>query len=106
MGRRQKGVSASVSEPVMAFLKRRAVLLAIAFVVIASLRIVSTYDRLSLTFDEPAHMACGMEYVAKHVYRYESQHPPLSRAMIAIGPYLAGVRLHGIERFMQEASRK
>jgi 4-amino-4-deoxy-L-arabinose transferase-like glycosyltransferase len=102
MARLNKGVPASIGEPVLAFLKRHAVWLAIAFVAIASLRIVTTYDRLSLTFDEPAHMACGMEYVAKHVYRYESQHPPLSRAMIAIGPYLAGVRPHAIERFTPE----
>jgi 4-amino-4-deoxy-L-arabinose transferase-like glycosyltransferase len=107
MGRQENGVPsqgapASIGETAMAFLKRRAGIFAIAFVAIASLRIISTYDRLSLTFDEPAHMACGMEYVAKHVYQYESQHPPLSRAMIAIGPYLAGVRPHAIERFTPE----
>jgi hypothetical protein len=102
MGRQNNGTPASSGERVRAFLKRRAVLLAVAFVVIASLRIASTYDRLSLTFDEPVHIACGMEYVAKHVYRYESQHPPVSRAMVAIGPYLTGVRPQGIATHMQE----
>jgi hypothetical protein len=30
--------------------------------------------------------------LARHVYRYESQHPPLARAMAALGPYLDGAR--------------
>ena len=78
------------------FLIRHSVLLAVCFVAAASVRIAATYNQLSLTFDEPAHLACGMEYVAHHVYRYESQHPPLSRAMIALVPYLDGVRPHGL----------
>ena len=84
------------------FLARRAHLLAAALVILASLRIISTYDQLSLTFDEPAHLACGMEYVAHHVYRYESQHPPLSRAMAGLGAYLAGGRPQGLANFMSE----
>ncbi len=62
------------------------------FVAIASVRIVTTYTVFSFTIDEPGHFACGLEYLSKHVYRYETQHPPLARAMIALGPYLAGVR--------------
>jgi 4-amino-4-deoxy-L-arabinose transferase-like glycosyltransferase len=77
------------------FLDRYAVVLALCLVAIASLRIVSTYSVFSLTVDEPGHFACGLEYLSKHVYRYESQHPPLSRAMVALGPYLDGARLRG-----------
>jgi hypothetical protein len=62
---------------------------------IASARIVSTYSELSLTADEPAHFACGLEYLQKHLYKYETQHPPLARAMAALGPYLYGARLRG-----------
>jgi len=62
------------------------------FVAIASVRIAATYRVFSFTIDEPGHFACGLEYLSKHVYRYETQHPPLARAMIALGPYLAGVR--------------
>ena len=36
---------------------------------------------MSITFDEPAHLACGLQYLAQHVYLYEPQHPPLARAM-------------------------
>src|SRR6516165_12170930 len=75
------------------FLGRHARLLAVCLVVVASIRIVSTYSELSLTVDEPGHFACGLEYLSKHVYRYESQHPPLARAAMALGPYLAGIRL-------------
>jgi len=68
---------------------------------IACARVISTYDALSLTVDEPAHLACGLEYLGKHVYRLETQHPPLSRLMVALGPYLAGARPLGL-RFGQE----
>lgn len=79
--------------PVVAFLKRYSLPLALLAVAIAVARIVSTYDALSLTTDEPGHFACGIEYLSRHVYRYESQHPPLSRAMVALLPYLKGVRI-------------
>ena len=62
---------------------------------IGSLRIAATYSQLGLTYDEPGHFACGLEYLAKHVYRYETQHPPLARAMTAVLPYLDGVRPAG-----------
>ena len=61
-------------------------------VALASVRIATTYRELSFTIDEPGHFACGLEYLTKHVYRYETQHPPLARAAIALLPYLAGVR--------------
>jgi hypothetical protein len=48
---------------------------------------------MSITFDEPAHLACGLQYLAQHVYLYEPQHPPLARTMAALGPYLDGSRL-------------
>jgi hypothetical protein len=47
---------------------------------------------MSVTPDEPGHFACGLQYLAKHIYRYEAQHPPLARAMMALAPYLDGVR--------------
>src|SRR5215472_15610690 len=78
------------------FLERYFYLLCVCLVVIASARIVSTYTALSLTIDEPDHFACGLEYVAKHVYRYQPQHGPLSRALQALGPYLAGARPFGL----------
>src|SRR4051794_6696369 len=73
----------STPSPLLAFLNRRALPLALLFLAIASARIVSTYNVFATTGDEPAHIACGLEYVANHVYKLETQHPPLTRAMIA-----------------------
>jgi hypothetical protein len=40
--------------------------------------------------------------VANHVYKLETQHPPLTRAMIALLPYLNGTRPRGIPNFQNE----
>ena len=70
-------------------------LLASILIVIGSVRIAATYTVFSFTIDEPGHFACGLEYLSKHVYRYETQHPPLARAMVALAPYLSGIRPGG-----------
>src|SRR5215475_4272275 len=74
------------------FLDRWAVALLSLVLLAGSIRIAATYDALSITFDEPTHVACGLEYLTNHAYRLESQHPPLERAMGALGPYLSGLR--------------
>jgi hypothetical protein len=78
------------------FLERYCVLFCLVLVVIGSIRVVCTYNALSLTSDEAYHLACGMQYVASHTYWYDPQNPPLSRALQALGPYLAGVRPVGL----------
>jgi 4-amino-4-deoxy-L-arabinose transferase-like glycosyltransferase len=90
------------SATLIPFLARRSLLLAAALIALASVRIVSTYSEMSPTWDEPGHMACGLQYLAQHVYRYEAQHPPLARVMSALGPYLAGARPLGIKNQDQE----
>ena len=79
------------------FLERRSLVVALGLIAIATIRIAATYGVFSFTIDEPGHFACGLEYLSKHVYRYETQHPPLARAAIALPPYLAGVRPLGEE---------
>jgi hypothetical protein len=74
----------------LAFLDRHARWLAVGLVVLATGRIVSTYTTFSHTFDEPAHIACGMEWLEKHTYTYETQHPPLTRVMTALLPRMFG----------------
>jgi 4-amino-4-deoxy-L-arabinose transferase-like glycosyltransferase len=64
-------------------------------VLLASARIAATYTVFNHTADEPAHIASGMEWLDKHVYRYEPQHPPLARVAAAVGPYLLGIRSQG-----------
>ena len=61
----------------------------------ATLAIISTYRVFSQTYDEPAHLAAGMEWLSVGRYHYEAQHPPLARVLAAVGPYLRGVRTIG-----------
>jgi hypothetical protein len=63
---------------------------ALAAIIGASARIVSTYEVFSHTTDEPGHLACGVRYLQGYVCPYE--YAPLARAAIAAGPYLAGAR--------------
>ena len=74
------------------FLERHGRTIAVALVLFASIRIIATYTVFSHTYDEPAHIACGMEWLDKGVYRWEPQHPPLARVATALGPYLLGTR--------------
>src|SRR5664279_233441 len=69
---------------------------------IAILRIVSTYHVFNHTIDEPAHVACGMQWLQNHVYTYESLHPPIARVSVALLPYLAGLRGTGAPSMWQE----
>ncbi|MCX6628687.1 MAG: phospholipid carrier-dependent glycosyltransferase [Candidatus Solibacter sp.] len=80
---------------ILPFFEKWALAIALCCMAIACLRIAATWSQLGLTFDEPQHFACGLEYLAKHVYRYEPQHPPLARAMTAVLPYLDGARPTG-----------
>jgi len=72
---------------------RYARLAALGLVLIGVVRIVATYHDFSQSYDEPAHIACGMEWLEKGTFQMEPQHPPLPRVMVALGPYLAGLRL-------------
>lgn len=76
----------------LAFLERHARAIAIVAVLFASARIIATYNVFNHTFDEPVHIACGMEWLDKGVYTWEAQHPPVTRIAAAIGPYLLGAR--------------
>ena len=66
-----------------------------ACIIVATIRIVTTYQVFIHTADEPVHIACGIEWLDKKVYQYEHQRPPLARVAAAIGPYLGGVRSAG-----------
>jgi len=81
---------------------RLALPVTLIFVAIAIARIVSTWHVFATTSDEPAHIACGLEYLASHTYRLETQHPPLARAMVALLPYLSGMRPRGKLSFQLE----
>jgi len=69
---------------------------------IASVRIAATYRTFSPTFDEPAHIACGMEWLERGTYTYEDQHPPLARVAAALLPWLNGNRGHSHPNMWEE----
>src|SRR3954452_415248 len=90
-------VAVSVAEPeaasaIFEFLGRYATAIALAAVLVASLRIVATYNVFNHTLDEPAHIGAGMEWLDRKTYTWERQHPPLARIASAVGPYILGAR--------------
>jgi 4-amino-4-deoxy-L-arabinose transferase-like glycosyltransferase len=68
---------------------------AVALALVAALRIVATYGVFGQTFDEPAHIACGLEAATTGRYTMEPQHPPLGRIPIGIALRIAGVSWPG-----------
>jgi dolichyl-phosphate-mannose--protein O-mannosyl transferase len=69
-----------------------AVLFAAMSMLLASVLIVKADLAYNQTFDEGAHVACGMEWLTHGTYTYETLHPPLARIATAILPYLFGAR--------------
>ncbi len=49
----------------------------------------------SNTWDEPEHLAAGLELLDRGHYEYDTEHPPLARVLLALGPYLAGAHSFG-----------
>jgi hypothetical protein len=69
----------------------------------AIFRIVAANSSISVAYDEPAHIACGMEWLDKGTFTLEPLHPPLARIAAAIGPYLAGARLPQVQMISDPA---
>jgi Dolichyl-phosphate-mannose-protein mannosyltransferase len=68
------------------------VVLVVLFATIAVARILLTYGTTSQAFDEPCHVAAGVELIGKGTYTLDPVHPPLSRWAIGLPLYLAGER--------------
>jgi hypothetical protein len=49
----------------------------------------------SNTWDEPEHLAAGIELLDRGKYEYDTEHPPLGRVLLALGPYLTGAHSYG-----------
>lgn len=67
----------------------------ILLILVACLLAASTWRIFGHTWDEPEHLAAGMELVDRGKYEYDTEHPPLARALIALGPHLAGSHSFG-----------
>ena len=64
-------------------------------IAVGLVRIILTYPVFSQTYDEPAHIARGMEWLDKGQYTYFLEHPPLAPVMVAMLPYFFGARSTG-----------
>ena len=70
--------------------------LALALIILLACRLAAgSWDVYSNTWDEPEHLAAGIELLDRGQYEYDTEHPPLGRVLLALGPYLAGARSFG-----------
>ncbi len=67
----------------------------ILLVLLAGLLAAGSWRIYSNTWDEPEHLAAGIELLDRGRYEYDTEHPPLGRLFLALGPYLAGARSYG-----------
>jgi 4-amino-4-deoxy-L-arabinose transferase-like glycosyltransferase len=83
---------------------RPARILSLLLVLAAALFVSRTWPVLSHTWDEPAHLAAGMEWLDRGTFETEELTPPLARVLGALGPYLAGARFSGSRNFWVEGN--
>lgn len=70
--------------------------LALALIILLSCTLAAGSWRVySNTWDEPEHLAAGIELLDRGQYEYDTEHPPFGRVLLALGPYLAGARSFG-----------
>ncbi len=69
--------------------------LVVVLAAIGVARIASTYRVFNQTWDEPGHIATGMEWLDRGSYLYLPSHPPLARVAVALGPFIDGSRSVG-----------
>lgn len=82
----------SSSTPVASFVAR----VALALLILGACALsATTWGVYCNTWDEPEHLAAGVELLDRGRYEYDTEHPPLVRALMALGPYLAGARSFG-----------
>lgn len=71
-------------------------ILLLALVILATVLLsAGTWRVFGHTWDEPEHLAAGIELLDRGRYEYDTEHPPIGRLLMAIGPYLAGARSWG-----------
>jgi hypothetical protein len=80
---------ATTRAPLLA--RRALVLIILAACVLAT----GCWRVYSNTWDEPEHLAAGIELLDRGKYEYDTEHPPLARVFLAIGPFIAGAHSFG-----------
>ena len=62
----------------------------VLLILLAMLLATGSWRVYSNTWDEPEHLAAGIELLDRGRYEYDTEHPPLARVFLALGPWLAG----------------
>jgi hypothetical protein len=78
---------------------------AILLVAIGAFRIALTWPTFSEGIDEPIHLASGIEMLTRHEYRLHVVNPPLPRLVFALGPWLDGMTLRGLDPVYSNLTR-
>ncbi|MEQ1885795.1 MAG: glycosyltransferase family 39 protein [Bryobacteraceae bacterium] len=81
-------------------------LVSVFLLVFGSYRIAQTWELYCPTYDEPVHIACGLEWWDKGAYTLEPQHPPLARIVLAYPLYAAGKHIKGIANWTAEGNEQ
>ncbi|MGE0115796.1 MAG: ArnT family glycosyltransferase [Steroidobacteraceae bacterium] len=79
-----------LTAPASGVLLRHPIVLISLLILGACVLVASTYRFFGITWDEPEHLAAGMQLLDRDVYTYDIQHPALARKAMALGPYLLG----------------
>jgi len=74
------------------YFRRGNALVGVLLVLVAVVRILSSYSHTAQAFDEPTHVGAAMELLDKGTYTLDPVHPPLSRIAIGLPLYVAGER--------------
>jgi dolichyl-phosphate-mannose-protein mannosyltransferase len=64
----------------------------IVLIAIGVARIASTYTVFNGAYDEPFHIANGMEWLQQGTFTNQHRHPPLAGIVSALGPFIHGLR--------------
>jgi Transposase len=86
---------AAEDSPAVRRMSRSSAAILLLLTLVAIVRLLPTYTTFGQTYDEPFHIAAGMEWLDKGEYTYRILHPPLARVAVALGPYLSGLRWPG-----------
>ncbi len=66
--------------------------LAALLIAIGAIRMATTFRVFSATSDEATHIGAGLDIYQYHRYWFQRENPPLPRLVMAIAPYLGGMR--------------
>jgi 4-amino-4-deoxy-L-arabinose transferase-like glycosyltransferase len=68
-------------------------LFAFILILVAVMRMAATFHVFAHTADEPTHVGAGLELIQNGTYWLHRDNPPLPRVIMAIAPWLGGMRI-------------